>query len=137
MFPWFCSSLCFALLLGYALTCLISCLWLCFARINVFMCFSPCFMLRSASVHVYMLGFAFFHVYVLGYTCLHACFYAYMPRSTFSHTCVLGSMSYTLLCYLPCACALHAMFVCLDLGYVCHAMCCCSPFVTLSFFLVF
>ena len=33
------------------------------------------------------------------------------------------------LCYLPCACELHAMFVCLDLGYVCHAMCYCSPFV--------
>ena len=27
------------------------------------------------------------------------------------------------------------MFVCLELGYVCHAMCYCSPFVTLSFFL--
>ena len=26
------------------------------------------------------------------------------------------------------------MFVCLDLGYVCHAMCYCSPFVVLSFF---
>ena len=36
-----------------------------------------------------------------------------------------------------CACALHAMFVCLDLGYVCQAMCYCSPFVALSFFLVF
>ena len=36
-----------------------------------------------------------------------------------------------------CACALHAMIVCLDLGYVCHAMCYCRPFVALSFFLVF
>ena len=26
------------------------------------------------------------------------------------------------------------MFVCIDLGYVCHAMCYCSPFVALSFF---
>ena len=32
--------------------------------------------------------------------------------------------------YFPCACALHAMFVCLDLGYVCHAICYCSPFVS-------
>ena len=40
------------------------------------------------------------------------------------------------LCYIPCACAIHAMFVCLDLGYICHAMCYCSPFVALSFFLV-
>ena len=38
------------------------------------------------------------------------------------------------LCYLSCACALHAMFVCLDLSYVCHAICYCSPFVALSFF---
>ena len=38
------------------------------------------------------------------------------------------------LCYLSRACALHAMFVCLDLSYVCHAMCYCSPFVALSFF---
>ena len=41
------------------------------------------------------------------------------------------------LCYIPYACALHAMFVCLVLGYVCHAMCHCSPFVALSFFIVF
>ena len=37
----------------------------------------------------------------------------------------------------PCACAIYAMFGCLNLGYVCHAMCYCSPFVALSFFLVF
>ena len=30
--------------------------------------------------------------------------------------------------YLPCVRALYAMFVCLDLGYVCHTMCYCSPF---------
>ena len=29
------------------------------------------------------------------------------------------------------------MFVCLDLGYVCHAMCYCSPFIALSLFIVF
>ena len=39
--------------------------------------------------------------------------------------------------YIPCACALHAMFRSLDLGYVYHAMCYCSLFVALSFFLVF
>ena len=41
------------------------------------------------------------------------------------------------LCYLPCACVLHAMFVCLDLGHVCHVMCYYSPFVAPSFFPVF
>ena len=30
-----------------------------------------------------------------------------------------------------------AMFVCLDLDYVCHTTSYCSPFVTLSFFIVF
>ena len=39
--------------------------------------------------------------------------------------------------YLPCAYALHAMFMCLDLGHVCHAMCYYSSFVALSFFLMF
>ena len=33
------------------------------------------------------------------------------------------------LCYLPCACVLHAFFMCLGLNLVCHAMCYCSPFV--------
>ena len=41
------------------------------------------------------------------------------------------------LCYIPCAWAFHAMFVFLDLGYVCHAMCYCSPFIALSLFIVF
>ena len=35
-------------------------------------------------------------------------------------------------CYFPCV-----MFTCLDLDYVCHAICYCSSFVTLSFFIVF
>ena len=41
------------------------------------------------------------------------------------------------LCHHPRACALHSMFVCLDLGFVCHAMCYCSPLLLLSLFLVF
>ena len=60
--------------------------------------------------------------------CLDLCFH--MPMR-------LDLCSLHALCYLPCDCALHAMFVCLDLDYVCHAMCYCSPFVALSFFLVF
>ena len=39
--------------------------------------------------------------------------------------------------YLPCACALLAMFVCLGLGYVCHVMCYCSLFVDCLSFLCF
>ena len=136
--------------------CLIPCLWLCFARIYVLVCFLPCFMLRSAFVHAYMLGFMFFHVYVLAFTCSHARCYAYAQIYIF--TCLLAQIQvftclyvqiyiftclcawiYALLalCHLPCACELHAMFVCLDLSYVCLGMCYCSPFVTLPFFLVF
>lgn len=69
--------------------------------------------------------------------CLHACFYAYMSMSMLPHACVFGSMLSSCFCYIPWACVLHAMFMCLDLGYVCHAMWYYSPFVVLSFFLVF
>ena len=37
------------------------------------------------------------------------------------------------LCHLSCARALHAMFMCLDLGYVCHAMCYNNPFCRFVF----
>ena len=59
-------------------------------------------------------------MYVSMPTCLDLCSH----MSMYLDLCSLHA-----LCYLPCACALHAMFVCLDLSYVCHAMCYCSPFV--------
>ena len=62
-------------------------------------------------------------------TCLCACFYAYMSRSMFYMPMCLDLCSLHALYYLSCAYALHAMSMCLDLGYVCHAMCYCSPFV--------
>ena len=67
-----------------------------------------------------MLGFVIFHAFMLTSTCLDL--HAYMLVS-------LLLCSLHVLCCFPCACALHAMFVCLDLGYVCHAMYYCSPFV--------
>ena len=67
-------------------------------------------------------------MYVSKTICLDLCFH--MPMC-------LDLCSLHALCYLSSACALHAMFVCLDLGYVCHAMFYCTLFVTLSFFLVF
>ena len=78
------------------------------------------YMVGSLSSHAYMLGFVFFHAFMLTSTCLDLCFH--MP------TC-LDLCSLHAICYFPCACALHAMFMCLDLGYACHAMCYCSPFV--------
>ena len=59
-------------------------------------------------------------MYVFMLTYLDLCFH--MPMC-------LDLCSLHALYYLPCACALHSMFVCLDLGYVCHDMCYCSPFV--------
>ena len=94
------------------------------------MCLFPWYMVRSMSSHACMLGFVFFHAYmnISMLICVDQC--AYMPMC--SNLCSLHA-----LCHLPYACVPHAMFVCLDLGYVCHAMCYCSPFVALSFFLVF
>ena len=59
-------------------------------------------------------------MYVSVPTCLDPCFHLPMCLDL----CFLHALY-----YLPCACVLHAMFVCLDLGYVCHAMCYCSHFV--------
>ena len=67
-------------------------------------------------------------VYVSMPTCLDLCFH--MPMC-------LDLCSLHALYYLPCVCALHAMFVCLDLGYVCHAMCYCSHFFFCRIFLCF
>ena len=53
--------------------------------------------------------------------CLDLCFH--MPMCL--DLCLVHALG-----HLPCACALHTTFVCLDLGYVCHAMCYCSPFTT-------
>ena len=126
------------------LTCLIPCPWLCFAQIYVFVCFLPCFMLRSASVHACMLGFVFFHAFMLAFTFLdvhsHAFMHTFMPICLdlcFHMLVCLDLCSLHVLCYLPCDCALHAIFMCLGLSYVCHAMCYCSPFFALSFFLAF
>ena len=69
--------------------------------------------------------------------CLHACFYAYAYIYASTCLCVWIYALYMLYASFPCACVLYAMIAFLDLGYVCHAMCNCSPFVTLSFFLVF
>ena len=86
----------------------------------------PCLHILYAWIHVLpCLCVKFLHVSMP--ICLDLCFHMLL---------CLDLCSLHALCNLPCACALHAMFVCLDLGYVCHAMRYCSPFVTLSFFLV-
>ena len=138
IFFYVCSSFCSMLMLGLhaymldVMSIVMSCLdlhvcmhVLCsYAHIRVFTCLyawihvlpCPC----AKFLHVYM--------YVPMPICLDLCFHMLM---------CLDLRSLHAFCYIPCACVLHVMFVCLDLGYVYHAMCYCSPFVVLSFFLVF
>ena len=97
-------------------------------------CVFPCYMVRSLFSHAYMVlpclctKLVHVNVYVFMPTCLDLCFHMLV---------CLDLYSLHALYYLPCACALHAMFVCLDLGYVCHAMCYCSHFVPFVPFITF
>ena len=101
-------------------------------------CSPFCFMLMLG-LHAHMLDIMSMVMSCLDlHVCMHVlCSYAYMSRSMLSHACVLGSMFST--CFMlssMCLCApCHACVPRPRL--VCHAMCYCSPFVTLSFFLEF
>ena len=66
----------------------------------MFVCFSPCLVLRFASIHAYTFGFTFFHVYVLSFCMLTHVFHMPMPRSMFM-----------------CLDLRFHMFACLDLGF--------------------
>ena len=120
-----CSHACIMLL---AMPCLDLCVFvfisMLYGQIIVFTCL-------YAWIHVLpclCVKFLHVHMRVSMPICLDLCFHILMCLNLcFLHV----------LCHLPCACVLHAMFVCIDLGYVCHAMCYCSPFVALSFLLVF
>ena len=85
----------------------------------------------SAS-HACLLGFVFFHAFMLTSTCLDVLLHANMHISML--ICV-DRWSLHALCRHLCACVLHALFMCLGLDLVCHAMCYCSPsvyFITFS-----
>ena len=105
------------------------------------LCVYALFSMSHAQIYVRTCLYAWIHI--LPCLCakfLHVYMYVSMPicLDLCSHMSMcLDLCSLHALCYIPCICALHAMFVCLDLGYVCHAMCYCSPFIGLSFFLVF
>ena len=93
----------------YMLTCLISHFWLCLALIYMF---TRMFLCLNVQIYVF--------------TCLRA--------QVFFSIC---SMLFPMLDQY--ACMLLAMFMCLGLGFVCHAMCYCSsfvPFITFSCVLV-
>ena len=136
----FCSLFCSMLMLGLRahildiMSMVMSCL-----DLHVcmhFLCFyAP--MPISESSHACMLGFMSFHVYVLNFyvfTCMFLCLYVYVYASTCYCVWIYALYMFHVIFHvlvrsMPCSC--------LDLGYVWHAMSYCSPFVTLSFFLVF
>ena len=102
--------------------------WLCFARIYVFVSFLPCFMLKSTSIHSYLLGFMFLHVYVLSfhifirvlpYLCLDLCFHMLMCLDLCFHVLVCLGLCFHLLVFL--GLCFH-MLVCLDLCF--HVLVC-------------
>ena len=107
MFPFFCSSFCFALMLGLCahvldnMSMAMLCSDLCFLFLFLF-CIDVRVMamlaIFFAFVHAYMLGFMFFHVYVLAFMP--------MPRSIFLHACVLRSRFSHI--YMPGSMFLHA-----------------------------
>ena len=105
------------------------------------LCVYALFAMSHAQIYIRTCLYAWIHI--LPCLCakfLHVYMYVSMPicLDLCSHMSMcLDLCSLHALCYIPCICALHAMFVCLDLGYVCHAMCYYNPFVNLSFFIVF
>ena len=76
---------------------------------------------------------------LLGSMCLCVYFHdIWLDPCIHTHICLVSCSSmpmclnlYSLhaLCYLPCACVLHAMIMCLGLDLVCHVMCYCGHFV--------
>ena len=95
MSPWFCSSLCFALMLGlYAymldiMSMVMPCLDLC-----VYVLFS------MFLAYIYICTCLYSWIHVLPCLCaklshVHMCVAMPMSRSRFSHACVLGSMFFT------------------------------------------
>ena len=156
MFPLFRSSLCFALMLRLCahvldtMSMVMLCSDLCvrmlfamfYAQIHICTCLYawihvlPCLFASFNMFHMHCHAYA--QIYI--FTCLHAriqvftCLYVWIYVLTCSCVQIFSLLA---LCHLPCAYVLHAMFVCLDLGYVCLAMCYCSPFIALPFFLAF
>ena len=102
------------------------------------MCLSTFCHVSCLDLHSYMsihldsccLYAKFLHVYmhVSMPICLYLCFHMLV---------CLDLCSLHDLFHFPCDFALYTIFMCLNLGYVCHVMCYYSPFVALYFFLVF
>ena len=94
----------------YMLTCLISCLWLCYAQIYMFLCMFNAPMPMSMPSHVCMLGFAFFHAFMLTSTCLDVHLHAYMHISILICVdwCVYMLRSMFSTCFMPSSMCLHA-----------------------------
>ena len=120
----------------------------CLCRIYKFPCF-PCLwldlhvlcsyayvhvshMLVCLSLHSPMPLFLYPHaqMYIYMFTCMLLCLYVQIY--VFTYLCAQVFFSICSMLFLTLdqyACLLLAMFMCLGLGFVCHVMCYCSPFV--------
>ena len=80
-------------------------------------------MVRSLSVHVYMLGSMFYHVFVLNFymfACMFLCLYVQIY--VFTCLCAWIYVLYMLYASFSWVCVLYATFVCLDLDFVIVAL---------------
>ena len=133
-FPMFCSSLCSMSMLRLHTHMLVRCYWL---RVYVF------FAMFHAQIYIHTCICAW--ICVLPCPCaklLHVCMHISMPicPDLCFHMSVCSDLCFHMLMCLDlcslhdlCACALHAMFVCLDLGYVLLQPVCCFIFLSCVF----
>ena len=137
-FPIFCAFFCSMLMLGLHAH-----------MLDIMSMVMPCLDLHVC-MHVlcsYAYGYAFtclyawvcvlpcLYVYIYMLRCISTCFHACMYRSVCLHA--LDWCSLHALCYLPCACALHTMFMCLGLDLICRLCAIVAFLFLLSHLLVF
>ena len=133
-YPFFVSRLMIRVIFSHARMALLAmicsdpCVYVLFAMFYAQICIRTCLYAWIHILPCLCTKFLYVYVHVSMPICLDLC--SHMPMC-------LDLRSLHAFFYIPCACALHAMFRSLDLGYVYHAMCYCSLFVALSFFLVF
>ena len=116
-------------------TCFYACLYVYLSFIHA-LCFMPCFPMFCSYVCSMLILGLHSHACIMSMVmpCLNLHVYMHVSMPICLDLCFHMLVCYDLcslhdLYYLPCACALHAMFMCLGLDLVCHAMCYSSPFV--------
>ena len=109
-FPMFYASFSSRLTLGLHAHTLVSCLWLCLAKIYMFVCMFYAPIPMSMPSHACMLEFVFSHTFKLTSTCLDVYSHAHMPISMVIcvDRCVYMLRSIFSTCFIPSSMFLHA-----------------------------